>query len=65
MSTTTEQIVQILTQKGIKATYGDEDNSTVISWDDVQGIRDALKDKNDVVIRPGIGYDGGTIIYPK
>lgn len=65
MSTTTEQIIQILTKKGIKATYGDEDNSSVISWDDVQGIKDALKDVPDVVIRPGIGYDRGTIIHPK
>lgn len=56
-------ILKALQEKGLDASYGDSDFETIISWEDVYKISDALADhKDELVIRPGAG---GTIIYPK
>ena len=59
-----KELLSVLKNKGVKACEGDEDFTTIISWDDLDRIRRALDGvKSKIVIRPRLGYDNGTIIY--
>lgn len=60
-----KNIVKHLKRNGIKAEAGDDDFSTVMTWDDIGKVRQALdKYGKKLVIRESFGYDGCHIIYP-
>jgi hypothetical protein len=61
-----KEIIATLKSKGVEACEGDEDFTTVISWEPLSKVEKALEDvKNEIVIRPGLGYAGGHIVYLK
>lgn len=63
-----DKILKAFAKKRMDVSYSDSDESGLIVWEDPKEIKkvlDELHITNDVDIRIGAGYDGGTIIFPK